>query len=454
MRSPMALYSCVLRWLIALGVCRHATAVRSLAALVTALLVGQSLRPAVLLRSWLSPTPVPARQGFKRLARAFDRPWLASAHLTPLLVRAVLALVPTTERTYLALDGVRCGRWEVLVLGVVWHKRVLPVGWAVLPWPWPKGRLKPTTCALIRQVAAVWPAERPAHLLADRGFPSRDLFRTVEAVGWEFTVRLGARTLVTVDGKSCWAKELLATARSGRWQVYPRATYGSAAPLVRGALMVGKDLPVLPRHQANPGSLAQRARRAHRRLAEVGRKHRAERGTSGDAAATEQWVIVFTTHATARQAAASYRQRWPLESSFRDAQGGWDGRSGWDLEHTLQRVGEGERVERIVGLWALGALIQSWIGSATIGAAVPRTVTTEVAGWTTTGRLSVWSRGRLALTDRSGRVHAWVEQTLSAGAATIAAAPSCPRRLATVPSAHTARRADRSASPTSEPIAA
>src|SRR5207245_3366060 len=66
-----------------------------------------------------------------------------------------------------------CGGWEVFTLGVVWHGRVLPVGWAVLPYPWPKGRFTPTVCALIRQVAAVWPAERPVHLVADRGFPSR-----------------------------------------------------------------------------------------------------------------------------------------------------------------------------------------------------------------------------------------------------------------------------------------
>jgi hypothetical protein len=456
MRSPTLLYAAVLRWLVALGVCRQGTAVRALATVVTALLVGQSLRPAVLLRTWLSPIPVPARQGFKRLARAFDRPWLASAHLTPCLVRAVLALVPTTERTYLALDGVRCGPWEVLVLGVVWHKRVLPVGWAVLPWPWPQRRLTPTTCALIRQVAAVWPVDRPAHLLADRGFPSRDLFRTVEAAGWEWTVRLGARSLVTVDGAACWAKELLATAKPGRWQAYPRATYGRAAPLVRGSLMVGKDLPVLPRHQANPGSLAHRAQRAQRRVAEIGRKHHAERGTAGEAVATDRWVIVFTTHATARAAAASYRQRWPLESSFRDAQGGWDGRSGWDMEGTVRRVAEPGRVDRIVGLWALGTLIQSWVGSATIAADAPRAVTTEVAGWTTTGRLSIWSRGRLALTDRSDRLHPWVEQTLAAGAVKIAAAPPHHPRLTTVPTLTPARSAPAATTPlpASERIAA
>lgn len=423
MLSPAGLYPYVLTWVIALGICRHATAARAVAFLVTALLIGQSLRPAVLLRTWVSPTPVPARQGFHRLARAFDRPWLASAHLTPCLVRAALALVPRAAVTHLALDGVRCGPWEILVIGVVWDKRVLPVGWAVLPYPWPKRRLKPTACALIRQVAARWPPDRPVHLVADRGFPSRDLFRTLAAVGWGWTVRLGARSLLTVDGAAGWAKALLATAHAGRWQTYPVAAYGSAAPVVQGHLMVGKDLTVLPSHQANPGSLAHRMQRQRQRTAQIGRKHQAKRGTTGDAAATDHWVILFTTHSTARAAATSYRQRWPLESSFRDAQGGWDGRTGWDLERTLGRVTAAGRVERVVGLWAVGALIQTWIGVATMGAGVPAVVTTELAGWTTTGRLSVWARGRLALRDGSGRLHDWLGQTLTAGAATVAAAP-------------------------------
>jgi hypothetical protein len=438
MHSPTTLYPSVLAWVRALGICRQVTAARSLAVLVTAVLVGQSLRPAVLLRTWVSRTPVPARQGFKRLARAFDRPWLASAHLTPCLVRAALALTPRPAVTHLALDGVRCGAWEVLVIGVVWHKRVLPVGWTVLPYPWPKRRFTPATCALIRRVAAWWPADQPVHLLADRGFPSRDLFRTLEGVGWGFTVRLGARSVVTVEGgEACWAKDLLARAKAGRWQAYPRATYGSATPLVPGRLMVGKDLTVLPEHQANPGSLARRTQRQRSRTAHLAGKHRAQRGTTGDAAATDTWVILFTTHTTARAAATSYRQRWPLESSFRDAQGGWDGRTGWDLAGALGRVRAADRVDRIVGLWALAALLQTWLGAATVRGDLPAAVATELAGWTTTGRLSVWTRGQLVLRDGSGRLRDWLEQTLAAGAATVAAAPPLPARPAPLPMAAT-----------------
>src|SRR5919198_1634015 len=146
-------------------------------------------------------TAVPARQRYKRVARAWGRPWLAPGWLTPRLVRAALALVapdpapwPTAGLTHLVLDSVRCGRWELFALGVAWHGRVLPVGWAVLPYPWPKGAFTPTACALVHRVAAAWPADRPAHLVADRAFPSRPLLRALAEAGWGYTLRLRAKT--------------------------------------------------------------------------------------------------------------------------------------------------------------------------------------------------------------------------------------------------------------------
>jgi hypothetical protein len=45
---------------------------------------------------------------------------------------------------------------------------------------------------------------------------------------------------------------------------------------------------------------------------------------------------------------------WP---SSRDAQGGWDGQHGWDLEPVLTRARTAAHVERVVGLWAMGALL-------------------------------------------------------------------------------------------------
>ena len=94
MPSPAELYPLIVAWLQALDLARHPLAVSSLAQLVSALLVGQSLRPSALMRALVSPGAVPARQRYKRVRRLLGRRWLAPAWLTPRLVRAVLALVP------------------------------------------------------------------------------------------------------------------------------------------------------------------------------------------------------------------------------------------------------------------------------------------------------------------------------------------------------------------------
>lgn len=442
MLSPAALYPLVQTWLLAMGVAPHALARQAVAALVTALLTAQSLAPAELARALPSPRAVPARQRFKRRQRALDRAWLTSAQLTPCLVRAVLALVPTLpgQPTTLALDGVRCGPWELLVVGVVWRRRVLPVAWAVLPYPWPKGRFTPTACEVLRRVAVAWPSDRPVHLLADRGFPSRPFFRTLHELGWGFTVRLPARSELTVDGQKRWARDLVEATPVGQWAAFPDATYGQARPAAAGTLVVGRPLRVIPAHQANPGSLRARAGQAARRAVHVAHKH-----ARPDASAeTDRWLILFTTHRDPLAAQAAYRQRWAIEASFRDAQGGWDGQHGWDLEATVAELTDERRVDALCGLWALGTLLQTWLGAATVGPEVPAAITVEAAGWTTTGRLSIWARGQCAVRDGSGRLTAWIAQTLATGAARLTAGSP--------PGARPAGRAAPIPFPVAEPV--
>lgn len=427
MPSPLELYPLVVVWLQALGVTVHPTALVALAQLVTALLAHQSLRPSALMRALLSPMDVPAAQRYRRVRRSWERPWLTSAWLTPYLVRAVLALLapPSGWTVHLALDSVRCGRWEVFTLGVVWSGRVVPVGWAVLPYPWPKRRFTPTVCVLLRQVAVAWPCDVSAHLVADRAFPSRALFQTLRTVGWGWTLRVQAHHWVTVRSQAQWARALLAGAQVGAWTVYA-GTFGSGRDAIPGHLVVGRGLVVLPAHQRTAGSLRHRAQQFARRQQHVTSKHR--RQAPDAAQETDRWVILFTSHpgpaASCRPAATgSYRRRWSTEGSYRDAQGGWDGQHGWDLEPVLTRARDAGHVERLVGLWALGTLLQTWIGQQVGLPTVPPPVAAVVAQWTTTGRLSVWARGQFALQDRRGHLRDWLIATLTAGAQHIAAAP-------------------------------
>jgi hypothetical protein len=193
------------------------------------------------MRAYLSDRPVPARQGDKRLARALARPWLTPACLTPRPGRAALALalVPDARPT-LALDSVRLGRWEGVTVGLVWHRRVLVVGWAVLPSPWPQGTFTPTGCALLEQVATAWPADRAAPaLLADRGFPRKRFFATRARLRWGVTVRLRATDVVAVAGGRYPVRHLIERATAGTVTA-GAATSGSGRPATAGTRRDGR----------------------------------------------------------------------------------------------------------------------------------------------------------------------------------------------------------------------
>jgi hypothetical protein len=288
----------------------------------------------------------------------------------------------------------------------------------VLPYPWPTGQFTPTVCTLIRQVAASWPTERPVHLVADRGFPSRQFLWTLRQVRWGWTVRLRATHAVAVADQVQLVRSRLATASADGWTAQP-AQYGAGPQALPGTLVIGRGLAVLPWHQRGPASLQQRVAQHGRRQARLDHKHRRP-----DAARqTDPWVVLFTSHSTWLAAVRSYGHRWATEGSYRDAQGGWDGQHGWDLEGTLARLTDAVVVERVVGLWALGALVQTWVGHRLGLPSAAAPVPLLCREWTTTGRLSVWARGQFALTDASGRLRPWLPQTLLAGAHQLAAGP-------------------------------
>jgi hypothetical protein len=285
------------------------------------------------------------------------------------------------------------------------------VSWAALPYPWPTGQVTPTVCRLLRQVGAVWPPGRPGHVVADRAFPSDKLFRTLRGLQWGWTVRLRAPMPVTADGVAQRVRDLLRQARPTGWTVWPGA-YGQGRKALPATLVVGRGLVVLPEHQRTAGSQRPRAQRQAERL-------RVKRYRYASVSATDAWMVLCTTLPTWQDAVRCYRLRWATEGSYRDAQSGWDGQHGWDLEPVLSQARRTGQVERIVGLWALGTLLQTWLGRQV--AHGPDGVRAVAAQWTTTGRLSVWAQGQGAL--REPLLRAWVAQTLQAGAARVAAAP-------------------------------
>ena len=424
MLAPAELYPAVVVWLQGLGAFGHAAGVASVAEVVTAVLIGQSLRVGGLARTLLSAPTVAARHRYRRVRRVVTGARLQSTDLTPSLVRAALALVGDAE-PHLAMDTVRCGPWEVITIGVVWHGRVLLVGWEVVPYPWPRGQFTPAVLRLLWRVAASWPAERRPHLVADRGFPSLKLFRTLEHLGWGWTVRLRVKLNVGVDGEPRALADLLTSHQPGRWT--DRAiTYGTGRQRVPGRLVIGRAdvLRLLPRHQANPGSLRQRARQQATRVRELRGKHPGR--PASQAPQTDGWVLLFTSHPTWLAASRSYARRWATEGSYRDAQGGYDGQHGWDLEPTLAREPDARAVDRLVGLWALSSAIQTALGDRLARPDTPPAVAQARARWTTTDRLSVWMRGRFALTDPWGDLAPCILDALHETAQRLRDAPALP----------------------------
>lgn len=110
----------------------------------------------------------------------------------------------------------------VLMLGLVVHKRVLPVAWHVVPGQsrWAHGTW-PYLARLCRRVAAVLPADTQVTLLLDRGLASAEAIDLCDDLGWDYVMRLNVGTrhgahVRLQDGRvvSAWT---LVAGRGQRW---------------------------------------------------------------------------------------------------------------------------------------------------------------------------------------------------------------------------------------------
>lgn len=378
----------------------HAATGTAVRELVWALLVSQSLHPAALMRALPALQTVRARQGFRRVRRLLGNAVVTSAALTPWLLRAALACVPVGA-VLLVLDSTRCGRWEVFTLGIGFHGRVLPIAWALLPYPWPKKRFTPTVVALLDRTFAVWPPERPVHLVADRGFPSLKLFRCLhhwrEHLPLDYTVRLRASDWVRqADGTAVKVGDRARDATVGPWTGAPAAYQrrGWASPLAH--LVLGRGEPSYPAHQQGPADQARRAARAQQRQAHVRSKHQTP-------AVDRVWALLSTAP-TATAAVAWYSRRFSTEGTYRDLKS-------WDLEIVARHETDPRHLDGLVGLAAVGYWVQAIIG-AEAGRVGDASTRARQQQWCTTDRLSVFWRGRQVLHDRAFDWRPWLRTRL------------------------------------------
>lgn len=381
----------------------HRTVLQTVAWVVLCLLVAQRLTPAALARAIPSEEPGSGRSRLRRLRRCWHGPPLSSDTLTPRLVRTALALLPATGSVIVALDTTRVGAWEIWQAGIVFAGHTLPVAWAVIPYPWPKGRFRATTLALVDQLAAAFPPGQRWVLVAGRGFPSAVLFARLHErqVGW--TVRLRLSDWVLVEGIYAMVRDHLEAGRLRAGERL-RARMGRgtpAQPFVEAWIVASTVIATPPPHKQNAGTRREREARA-----KVHAKHLAQKGRQGRPPSTlaqkyaQTWVL-FTTAASVETAVAQYAARMAIEQTFRD----WH--HGWGLRDAAAALTEETAVARMVGIVCLAYRLQVELG---VRFSQDARGQARRAQWTVTNRVSFFWCAQQLLTDPGADWSAWLAE--------------------------------------------
>ena len=231
-------YTPVYRWVKQVLGDTHTTVVATVAWAVLCLLLAQRVTSAALAHALPADQAGSGRSCLRRVRRWWGGPAFNQATISPALIRLALALLTADHPVVVALDTTRLGPWEVWLAGIVVAGRTLPIGWAVIPYPWPKGRFRTTTLALIQQLQPAFPAGVRWTLVADRGFPSAVLFAQLRKGGTDFSVRLRLSDWVTVRGVYATVANHLGARRliDGQRTVAVMGRGRSDQPLVPGRL--------------------------------------------------------------------------------------------------------------------------------------------------------------------------------------------------------------------------
>jgi hypothetical protein len=383
-------YERVQEWVKAMLGRTHATVGRTIAWVVLCVLVAQRVTPAALARALPAEQGGRARARLTRVRRWWTGPALDQVVVSPQLIQAALALLPLGQPIVVALDTPRLGPWEVWLAGIVVAGRTLPIGWAVIPYPWPKGRFRTTTLALIQRLQAAFPAGVRWTLVADRGFPSALLFAQLRHGSTGFSVRLRLSDWVTVAGVYAMVAAHLEAGRlvDGQRTAAAMGRGRPDQPLVPGWVVVSTAVAIPPKHKQNPGTVRERAKRAKAHAQH--RAHKQGRKTPPPSVAAQRYAqtwILFTTAPTVAQAVAEYAQRMSIEETFRD----WH--SGWGVRAAVVDLPLETMVDRLIGVVCLTYSLQMCLGQRLSADPLGQQ---RRAQWTVTDRVSwFWCGQRL-----------------------------------------------------------
>ena len=203
--------------------------------------------------------------------------------------------------------------WTVLWVGIVVHRRVLPLSWSIVPqqasWPQTLETLLP---ALLAPIAAALPADCTVTLLGDRGVAGPTLIDAAHAQGWNVLVRLNVgptqehrRRVRTSDDPGQETEWRL-------WDWVETVGAGWCGPVQIFKASGWRD-----------GALT-----IHRR------------------AGMAEWWILFSTRPGGRDRVREYARRSRVEATFGDSN-----RRGWGLEQS--RVLDPVHLDRLLLVWHL-----------------------------------------------------------------------------------------------------
>jgi hypothetical protein len=399
----------------------HTTVVVTVSWAVLCLLVAQRVTPAALARALPGEHAGSGRSCLRRVRRWWSGPALDQTIISPALLRLALTLLPSGHTVVVALDTTRLGPWEVWLAGIVVAGRTLPIGWAVIPYPWPKGRFRTTTVALIQRLQAAFPPGVRWSLVADRGFPSAVLFAQLRQGGTGFSVRLRLSDWVTVAGVYAMVAGHLAAGRLGNGQ-RTAAAIGRGRPdqpLVPGWVVVSAAVAAPPKHKQNPGTARERAKRAKAHAQH--RAHKQGRKTTPPSATAQRYAqtwVLFTTAPTVTQAVAEYAQRMPIEETFRD----WH--HGWGVRAAVVKLPTAVMVDRLIGVVCLTYNLQMHLGQR--GSVDPRGQQRR-AQWTVTDRVSWFWCGQRLFADPGYDWSGWLAQQWESVGQLVSAVQAMPR---------------------------
>jgi len=382
----------------------HKTVGRTVAWVVLCIVAAQRVTPAALARALPHELAGSGRSCLRRIRRWWQGPALGQAEISPQLIRQALRVQPSSQAVVVAMDTTRVGPWEVWLAGIVVGGRTMPIGWAVIPYPWPKGRYRATTLTLVRQLQAAFPPGVRWSLVADRGFPSAALFAQLRAEGTDCSIRLRLNDWVRVAGVYAKVMEHLA---ASRLRVGQRAavTVGNGhatQPLVRGWVVISAAVPAPPRHKQNPGTHRERLTRARRHARH--RQHKRGRKTTPPSALAQRYAqtwVLFSTAPTTAQAVREYACRMAIEETFRD----WHHH--WAVRTATVALPTEAMVTRLIGSVCLAYTLQMLVGSQVCHTSTAQGRCTQ---WTVTGRISWFWCGQRVFTDPGYDWSTWLTQ--------------------------------------------